>query len=49
MGWKAEAKEIKQKKYGIYCVLCREKGIEPVPYHFFEIDMIKKIQNEKSK
>jgi hypothetical protein len=35
MGWVSEAKEVTQNMYGGYCNMCRELGIEPLPYHNF--------------
>lgn len=52
MGWIAEARAIKQQKYGVYCVLCSQKGIGPVPYHSFTLEHltnIKSYENNKSK
>jgi hypothetical protein len=36
MGWIKEAKEVTQSMYGGYCNMCRELGIEPIPYHHFD-------------
>jgi len=36
MGWIKEAKVIVQKRYGNYCSMCSELGIEPKPYHTFK-------------
>ena len=47
MGWKAEAKSIKQTKYGHYCKKCRELGIKEVPYHQFEIEMLTQLKQIK--
>ena len=35
MGWLTETKELTRAMYGGYCNMCRELGIEPVPYHSF--------------
>lgn len=44
MGWKADAKSIKQTKYGHYCKKCRELGIKEVPYSKFEINMLDQVK-----
>ena len=38
MGWIKEAKIVTQKMYGGYCNMCRELGIEPIPYNSFKDD-----------
>jgi hypothetical protein len=46
MGWLKEAKELKQMKYGHYCSMCRKLKIEPIPYHSFDINLIKELKDK---
>ena len=38
MSWLKETKELTVAMYGGYCGMCRELGIEPVPYHSFNLE-----------
>lgn len=55
MGWKAEAKEVKNKKYSAYCVMCDALNQERLPYHKFELKdyhamkLLKKQQKQSDK
>jgi len=46
MSWKQEAKEIKRRKYGFYCNMCKDMNIKPESYHIFDIDLYNKVKKD---
>lgn len=46
MGWKAEEKEYKNKKYSQYVVLCRKLKLEGKPFHAFEVEDLQQLKDK---
>ncbi len=45
MSWESEAREVKQQKYGGYCLFCKRNNIPPVPYHQFTLELYKETRD----